>query len=89
MIRRPPRSTLFPYTTLFRSTPLLTHICVGAKVAIKGNNIAPTWGLYNGAIGTVKEIVFALGKNPNLGHLPLYVAVEFNSYNPQIGRAHV
>src|SRR2546430_10409124 len=24
MIRRPPRSTLFPYTTLFRSTPLHT-----------------------------------------------------------------
>src|SRR5947207_11857295 len=24
MIRRPPRSTLFPYTTLFRSTPVLT-----------------------------------------------------------------
>src|SRR3712207_6882738 len=28
MIRRPPRSTLFPYTTLFRSTVLL----VGAEV---------------------------------------------------------
>src|SRR5438876_4279812 len=25
MIRRPPRSTLFPYTTLFRSGSLLTH----------------------------------------------------------------
>src|SRR5260370_15035742 len=25
MIRRPPRSTLFPYTTLFRSTPGLYH----------------------------------------------------------------
>src|SRR3712207_8710688 len=24
MIRRPPRSTLFPYTTLFRSSPALT-----------------------------------------------------------------
>src|SRR2546422_7615642 len=24
MIRRPPRSTLFPYTTLFRSTPATT-----------------------------------------------------------------
>src|SRR3712207_7916748 len=24
MIRRPPRSTLFPYTTLFRSYPVLT-----------------------------------------------------------------
>src|SRR3712207_8457166 len=25
MIRRPPRSTLFPYTTLFRSAPDLAH----------------------------------------------------------------
>src|SRR5690348_17968350 len=25
MIRRPPRSTLFPYTTLFRSTDLIQH----------------------------------------------------------------
>src|SRR5256885_16433370 len=25
MIRRPPRSTLFPYTTLFRSQPLQGH----------------------------------------------------------------
>src|SRR5256885_4581761 len=30
MIRRPPRSTLFPYTTLFRSSQLST--CVAAKV---------------------------------------------------------
>src|SRR5438270_2627159 len=26
MIRRPPRSTLFPYTTLFRSPPVLLHL---------------------------------------------------------------
>src|SRR3712207_7456686 len=26
MIRRPPRSTLFPYTTLFRSGQLLAHL---------------------------------------------------------------
>src|SRR5687768_18052648 len=26
MIRRPPRSTLFPYTTLFRSGPGQTHV---------------------------------------------------------------
>src|SRR5688572_31507924 len=26
MIRRPPRSTLFPYTTLFRSVPLSRHV---------------------------------------------------------------
>src|SRR5258708_21518027 len=29
MIRRPPRSTLFPYTTLFRSRSYLTAVCVG------------------------------------------------------------
>src|SRR2546425_9588515 len=27
MIRRPPRSTLFPYTTLFRSCPHERHLC--------------------------------------------------------------
>src|SRR3712207_7593348 len=30
MIRRPPRSTLFPYTTLFRSDPGLVHSSVSA-----------------------------------------------------------
>ena len=29
MIRRPPRSTLFPYTTLFRSAPPLGHSAFG------------------------------------------------------------
>src|SRR2546430_8448391 len=28
MIRRPPRSTLFPYTTLFRSTPRAMDIAI-------------------------------------------------------------
>src|SRR5262245_63519646 len=28
MIRRPPRSTLFPYTTLFRSTKCVGALCV-------------------------------------------------------------
>src|SRR5258708_19971970 len=28
MIRRPPRSTLFPYTTLFRSTPWTKHAAI-------------------------------------------------------------
>src|SRR2546426_9093740 len=32
MIRRPPRSTLFPYTTLFRSQPLAVHLRVAQAV---------------------------------------------------------
>src|SRR5438552_13445995 len=33
MIRRPPRSTLFPYTTLFRSSPMTTPSCATARLA--------------------------------------------------------
>src|SRR3712207_2708495 len=33
MIRRPPRSTLFPYTTLFRSNPWTVFLGVGLVVA--------------------------------------------------------
>src|SRR2546430_9049560 len=35
MIRRPPRSTLFPYTTLFRSGPGRPPKAVAAKMAQK------------------------------------------------------
>src|SRR5256885_11851409 len=41
MIRRPPRSTLFPYTTLFRSEQILSHTpqdapALFAKVMVGG-----------------------------------------------------
>src|SRR2546426_2037245 len=49
MIRRPPRSTLFPYTTLFRSTP----VQVNGDPA--NTNVMP-WAIA-GAAGTV-DIVF-------------------------------
>src|SRR3712207_6938966 len=46
MIRRPPRSTLFPYTTLFRSALLL--VLVAALVALGGViwRLAPAYSLY-------------------------------------------
>src|SRR4051812_49595132 len=33
MIRRPPRSTLFPYTTLFRSLELFMQVCQAVQHA--------------------------------------------------------
>src|SRR3712207_8223303 len=36
MIRRPPRSTLFPYTTLFRSTGAVSTLAASAAVMRKG-----------------------------------------------------
>src|SRR2546426_3172810 len=41
MIRRPPRSTLFPYTTLFRSWLLEPEIFVGRRVGVAGNEGEP------------------------------------------------
>src|SRR2546430_9029721 len=35
MIRRPPRSTLFPYTTLFRSTLLVTAATLAGTILLK------------------------------------------------------
>src|SRR2546430_9179943 len=40
MIRRPPRSTLFPYTTLFRSGPRL-WLTGGRQVVGRGDQQAP------------------------------------------------
>src|SRR2546426_3867437 len=44
MIRRPPRSTLFPYTTLFRSTPYNTGD--GIRMALEIG--ALPWGHWSG-----------------------------------------
>src|SRR5258708_24789796 len=42
MIRRPPRSTLFPYTTLFRSLPSDT-VCSGTPSSAILPSALPSW----------------------------------------------
>ena len=58
-----------------------TLICRGAMVRIINKNFDPRSGLYNNAIGTVTDIVFQPGDDPNNGDHPLYVAVYFKHYN--------
>src|SRR5437870_7383750 len=41
MRRRPPRSTLFPYTTLFRSRRVVRH----RKMRVDADSIACTWNV--------------------------------------------
>src|SRR5260370_39167372 len=41
MIRRPPRSTLFPYTTLFRSTVLVALGCLACGGGAGPGKLAP------------------------------------------------
>src|SRR3712207_8341500 len=51
MIRRPPRSTLFPYTTLFRSLPLSLY-----QIQTKYRDEArPRAGLFRGREFTMKD----------------------------------
>src|ERR1039458_3083933 len=45
MIRRPPRSTLFPYTTLFRSAhdfPIEHRVAIRAEHQMQAERIAPS-----------------------------------------------
>src|SRR5256885_10754142 len=59
MIRRPPRSTLFPYTTLFRSAAAIAK--TGVPVfAWKGESLEEYWWCTNQAIS------FPDGKGPQL-----------------------
>src|SRR3712207_8047450 len=56
MIRRPPRSTLFPYTTLFRSLEQVVHHDAGVGVALERDHQAGA-----GAVGRlVVEVGHAL-----------------------------
>src|SRR2546430_9200574 len=85
MIRRPPRSTLFPYTTLFRSFPggsSSAMICIA--------ELEPTQrAAYCGSIGyldrkstrlnsshsQISYAVFCLKKKKPVGHHQLHVGV--------------
>ena len=58
-----------------------TSMCRGSVVRITGKNFEPDFGLFNNAIGTVEEIVFKPGKDPNNGDQPSYVAVRFEGYS--------
>jgi len=58
----------------------IISLCREAKVQICGKNFEPDWGLFNGAVGTVKEIVFNKDENPLDGTLPQYIIVDFPDY---------
>src|SRR2546422_10599688 len=53
MIRRPPRSTLFPYTTLFRSRAFKNGIAGGIRKIADQNGIA--FGKFRAALGIPVE----------------------------------
>ncbi len=59
--------------------PILS-ICKGAKEQLCATNFEADWGLYNGAVGTIKEFVYNRAENPLDGTLPKYPIVCFPHY---------
>src|SRR3712207_7590808 len=78
MIRRPPRSTLFPYTTLFRSEPAPGHVpgpieaalVEGRRMVASDFQIEPRWPIYAG-----KALVDRKSTRLNSSHANISYAV--------------
>ena len=62
-----------------------TNLCVGCKVAINNINHEPSWGLFNGATGTVIDIRYDNELGPHSlqeDRLPKYVVVDMPGFQP-------
>src|SRR3712207_6905892 len=91
MIRRPPRSTLFPYTTLFRSRTVndqvlpVMDVPAGGGVRLRGLNVDPTRIVELGLEGT-RAAGIAVGGNA-LGPLPDRESTRLKSSHANISYA--
>src|SRR3712207_7176472 len=64
MIRRPPRSTLFPYTTLFRSWGLPLHVYFETALVIVGLVLMGRWLELRAKKRTAASIKALVGLTP-------------------------
>src|SRR2546429_8943623 len=64
MIRRPPRSTLFPYTTLFRSPadPGAVPLALVHVHTLPAMDVDPASGEVTGTIGGLQHLAGAVGE---------------------------
>ena len=89
MIRRPPRSTLFPYTTLFRSTDKTKLVSIVHISNLDGgeNDIKEIAKISHKK--DVKIMVDAAQSAPHIDVNVKKLDVDFLAFSGQIGRAHV
>src|SRR3712207_9381016 len=84
MIRRPPRSTLFPYTTLFRSAACQQWVSGGRRVVF--HNVLPSgaWVVVAVDVPTGKARLLARGRQVGFGQ-PAHDLVPLNGphWNPR------
>src|SRR5215467_15845718 len=88
MIRRPPRSTLFPYTTLFRSAPRASWPALACRNS-------PPWSRRSDRKSTrlnsshlvISYAVFCLKKKKQMDTIILYNNKKKNIKNKNIGKS--
>src|SRR5258708_23120803 len=92
MIRRPPRSTLFPYTTLFRSVSLYRAIKsnpaieVHPRTFIFGGKAAPGYHLAKLMIKLITAVGDVVNRDPDVRRrLKVVFLPNFNVTNRQRG----
>src|SRR3712207_8513680 len=77
MIRRPPRSTLFPYTTLFRSRQAITPQTVLISIMVANNEIGTIAPMAEiGRIAKEYDVLFHTDATQAVGHIPVDVRSE-------------
>src|SRR2546426_6350056 len=97
MIRRPPRSTLFPYTTLFRSGLLLTDFPAGAdpdlEAMVRASPLDRKSTRLNSSHLVISYAVFCLKKKKSraIRHRPAVLHPQPDGYIHQthVGRGHL
>src|SRR6266550_5246543 len=87
MIRRPPRSTLFPYTTLFRSRPALRPRRPGRQPAdprrpLAGRDRKST--RLNSSHGYISYAVFCLKKKIHIVAIAPLILMWFGAGEPEV-----
>src|SRR2546430_12249500 len=92
MIRRPPRSTLFPYTTLFRSNPDLRLLCKGdtgeggaRRLGLDNQSAGGASGHRQGAVDEAERVIG--GAQGALGSSDRIAAGDVGGGGAQCGRA--
>src|SRR5438874_10451934 len=81
MLRRPPRSTLFPYTTLFRSDAEGCRIPLGPRIGYGGSDHggAPFW--YSQTLGRCRAP--AIGRQPR-NRRPVWVRERSEEHTSEL-----
>src|SRR2546430_5173914 len=72
MIRRPPRSTLFPYTTLFRSL---------VQVGIRTMNATQRTQAERHGVDVIDMRAWVTGRRPAL-EAPIYISIDLDAFDP-------